>query len=72
MIPGYPRALDATLQKHVIAELPGSFPKSSRLVAGVSPISGLRVILFEIARGSSAATAASIRMTPARIGATII
>jgi starch synthase len=50
MIPGYPRALDATLQKHVIAELPGSFPKSSRLVAGVSPISGLRVILFDCPR----------------------
>jgi starch synthase len=50
MIPGYPQALDATLQKRVIAELPGSFPKSSRLVAGVSPISGLRVILFDCPR----------------------
>ena len=45
MIPGYPQALDAVLETQTIGAI--DLPVASRLVAGLSPISGLPVILFD-------------------------
>jgi hypothetical protein len=39
MIPGYPQALDATLQKRVIAELPGSYTSISPIASPPAPMS---------------------------------
>jgi hypothetical protein len=39
MIPGYPQALDATLQKRVIAELPGSYTSISPIASPPAPTS---------------------------------
>jgi starch synthase len=45
MIPGYPQALDTALAKENFGEL--DLPLANRLVAGISPLSGLPVILFD-------------------------
>jgi starch synthase len=45
MIPGYPQALDATIAKESVGEL--DLPLANRLVAGISPLTGLPVLLFD-------------------------
>jgi starch synthase len=59
MIPGYPQALDAAIAKESVGEL--DLPLANRLVAGINPVTGLPVLLFDCPAFSGAA-ARSTRM----------
>jgi starch synthase len=50
MVPGYPAALEAALEKRVLCELGGVLPEEARLVAATMPVSGLPVILVDCPR----------------------
>jgi starch synthase len=50
MVPGYPAALEAALDKRVLCDLRGVLPEEARLIAAIMPVSHLPVILFDCPR----------------------
>jgi starch synthase len=50
MVPGYPAALDAALDKHLLCDLSDVLREDARLIGATMPVSGLPVILLDCPR----------------------
>ena len=50
MVPGYPPALEAALDKRLLCDLTGVLAEEARLIGATMPLSGLSVILFDCPR----------------------